>query len=88
METSDETSDGCKKIILKFFVEKLGIINGDQIKLQRCHRLGSKSQHSMKGRDIIARFLWFGDRQNVWNQRNKTHWNNNEGRFSSRSGRT
>ena len=70
-ENKDETSDGCKKIILKFFVEKLGIINGDQIKLQRCHRLGSKSQHSMKGRDIIARFLWFGDRQNVWNQRNK-----------------
>ena len=56
--------------MLDVIKDKLGI-ESNQIQFQRCHRLGPKTQKSGKSREIIARFLRFGDRQEVWFNRNK-----------------
>lgn len=68
-EAQNESAAECKKKLLEIFADKLGIEHCDQIQFQRCHRLGPKPTSPGTSRDIIARFLWFGDRQQVWNKR-------------------
>ena len=42
------------------------IAHVNQTKIQRCHRLGSPRKGT---RDIVIRFAYFGDRENVWKER-------------------
>ena len=53
------------------FTNKLGITNASEIKFQRCHRMGRPSNTMKNPRDIIARFVLFPDREEVWKRRNK-----------------
>ena len=69
-EDKKESNKDCKRKLLDVIKDKLGI-ESNQIQFQRCHRLGPKTQKSGKSREIIARFLRFGDRQEVWFNRNK-----------------
>ena len=69
-EDKKESNKDCKRKLLDVIKDKLGI-ESNQIQFQRCHRLGLKTQKSGKSREIIARFLRFGDRQEVWFNRNK-----------------
>ena len=43
------------------------------MKIQRCHRLGSPRKGT---RDIIIRFAYFGDTENVWKERFKFEGSN------------
>ena len=56
------------EISLNLIETKLKISHANQMKIQRCHRLGSPRKGT---RDIIIRFAYFGDRQNVWKERLK-----------------
>ena len=61
--------EDCADIMKKFFVESLNMSPDRvaQIKIVRCHRLGKPK--SGLTRTIICRFHYFGDRQDVWNER-------------------
>ena len=52
-------------------MEKLEIEYGSEIEFQRCHRLGLKPENGKANREIIVRFLWFQDREDVWNKKRK-----------------
>ena len=65
-EEKKESAFLTEKKIRDLFVNKLGIEYGQEIEFQRCHRLGAKQQGD---RDIIVRFLWFQDREAVWDKR-------------------
>ena len=58
--------------VRNIFKNKLQIEDSSQIDFQRCHRMGPrpKTYHkSQKPRDIIIKFAFFPDRDEVWNQR-------------------
>lgn len=44
-------------------------LNVDMIKIDRCHRLGSKNKY--RPRDIIARMNWYGDLMQILNNRSQ-----------------
>ena len=70
-ETAGETWDDCKAKVLNFIQNEMGIENVDNIKIVRCHRLGSRNEKSDRPRTIITKFHWFGDREKVWSSRQK-----------------
>ena len=48
----------------------MNIRDGNDIKFQRCHRLGKRTPD--KGpHDIIVRFLWYEDREKIWQCKTK-----------------
>ncbi len=57
---TEEANENCTDKILGFIKDRLKIEG--EIKLQRCHRLGTSKD---KGRSIIAKFMLFQDRQDV-----------------------
>ena len=67
----NESAFVAEKTILELFVEKLQIEYGSEIEFQRCHRLGPKPENGKGNREIIVRFLWFQDREDVWNKKRK-----------------
>ena len=58
--------ENCDTTLKVFFAEKLGLVHN--IRFQRVHRLGQKSQTNGV-RPIIARFVYFPDREEVWRAR-------------------
>ena len=68
-EDQNESNYGTEKKIREIVVKKLEIEHGYEIEFQRCHRLNVKSD--TKSRDIIVRFLWFQDREQVWKNKYK-----------------
>ena len=70
-EDNNESALQCRKKIWDLFVNKLEIDHGKDIEFQRCHRMGPKPANGSQTRDIIVRFIRYGDREHVWNQRNK-----------------
>jgi hypothetical protein len=63
---TESSPEDCEAKV-RFLIEKTLKIPCDQVKFVRVHRLG-RSQKG-KPRPIIARFHYFGDRQNVWKAR-------------------
>ena len=53
-ESNKESASECKRKLLEVFCDTLKISNTDQIKFQRCHRLGPRSKQPGRDRDIIA----------------------------------
>ena len=51
----------------KFLSNQLHISNAEDMRLQRYHRLGKKFKQ--KSRDIIVKFAFFPDREEVWSKR-------------------
>ena len=72
-----ENEDDCLKLLRGIMVKKMGILNANQMRIVRCHRLGLPPSNSnprgpqIRPRTIIAKFHWFGDRQTVWQARLK-----------------
>ena len=65
-ESNDEN---CENIVREIITGKLGL-NDAEMKIVRCHRLGKKKMGlNPTPRPIIVRFLWFKDREEVWNSR-------------------
>ena len=69
VEDQNESPGGCRKKVCDFFKNKLKIANAEKIEFQRCHRVGIRKDN--KHRDIIVRFVRYGDRQTVWRQKTK-----------------
>ena len=65
-EDNGETAIQKEHKLREVLKNNLGITDIGSIDFQRCHRLGFKSDDSQKPRDIIARFCWFPDRQEVF----------------------
>lgn len=55
--------------ILKTIFTKLSVDSVDDMKFDRCHRLGAYNAQRRSPRAIIVRFMWFQDRMNVWAKR-------------------
>ena len=68
-ESNNETREQLIIKLRNMFSSKLKIADTDRILFQRCHRLGKKSENGT--RDIIARFVYFSDREKVWNSRSE-----------------
>jgi ribA/ribD-fused uncharacterized protein len=66
-EAKNENVIETERKIRDLFVKKLNIEHGYDIEFQRCHRLGPKRDNVQQfPREIIVRFLWFQDRQAIW----------------------
>jgi ribA/ribD-fused uncharacterized protein len=72
-EDRNESAAVTEKKIRRVFVDQLEIEYGREIEFQRCHRLGGKATGN---REIIVRFLWFQDRETVWNMKSKLKGSN------------
>ena len=70
-EADGEIWDDCRHKIIQFLATEMNIENAETIKIARCHRLGPRKANSDRPRTIIAKFHWFGDRDKVWNSRQK-----------------
>ena len=57
--------------IREMFTNSLGIVNPGTLKFQRCHRLGQKKAGSNQPREITVKFLYYPDRELVWDRRKK-----------------
>ena len=57
--------EDCFEVIKTLFCKQLNIVNANDFKLERCHRLRSQSDPQ----PIIVRFNWYQDRVTVWNNR-------------------
>jgi ribA/ribD-fused uncharacterized protein len=69
IEPNNETGDQCRKSVVAFFQDQLEITNAANIEFQRVHRLGKRVPG--KDREVIVRFVRFGDRENVWSRKKK-----------------
>ena len=70
-EEKDESNEQLITKVRNIFSNDLGITDSKKILFQRCHRLGKKLDGQSTPRDIIARFVYFPDREKVWEQRSK-----------------
>ena len=70
-EEANESHKQTKSKIIELFSNTMEIKDSKFIKLQRCHRLGVKSSKHATSRDIIVRFAFFPDREEVWEHRQK-----------------
>ena len=70
-EEQNEHPDKTRKIVLDLFETKLGITEARSIKFQRCHRMGYTRDRKKQPRDIIIRFVYYPDRETVWDSRFK-----------------
>jgi ribA/ribD-fused uncharacterized protein len=68
-EENNETSHQCQKKIYDLFQNQLELANSNSIEFQRCHRMGKRE--AGKNRDIIVRFVRYGNRELVWGQKTK-----------------
>jgi ribA/ribD-fused uncharacterized protein len=74
---SEKENETCSKTILLLCRNKLGIADAcEKIKITRCHRLGYKKVDNRRPRPIIVRFLFYPDRQMVWEHRQKLKGSN------------
>ena len=55
--------------IVELFSQTLKIKDAHLIRFQRCHRLGIKPKKMSTPRDIIVRFVFFQDREKIWENR-------------------
>ena len=70
VEDQRESNSTTANKIRNIFVNKMNIRDGNDIKFQRCHRLGKRTPD--KGpHDIIVRFLWYEDREKIWQCKTK-----------------
>jgi ribA/ribD-fused uncharacterized protein len=69
-EITEEQTENCSEKVKCFIQDHLGL-SADQIKFVRVHRLGQPREG--KTRPIMARFHYFGDRQDVWKTRDKIY---------------
>ena len=67
LEDDGETYRDTNHKIRKFLSDQLHISNAEDMHFQRCHRLGKKFEQ--KSRDIIVKFAFFPDREEVWSKR-------------------
>jgi hypothetical protein len=70
---NEKTPDKCEEQVRYIISTKMNI-DASEIKFQRVHRIGKKV--AGKSRPIIARFLWFPDRQSVWKARRELNGTN------------
>lgn len=75
-EIKDENNDTVRQHIYTMFHNQFNVSNPNDIKLERCHRIGKKYPHQRKPRPIILRFNWFGDRERIWSYRSKLQGSN------------
>jgi len=69
-EPEKETDLDCLKSVYNVFSNTLGIPDAQNMRIVRCHRLGSpRNNQTKKPRTIIVKFHWFGDRVKVWENR-------------------
>ena len=68
-DSSMDASENVESKIRSVLQDHLHI--NDEIKFQRCHRLGGKKPNAKYPRPIIVRFLWFQDRMTVWQSRSR-----------------
>jgi len=66
-----DPNEDCTKTLRAILKDKLLISNADQMPIVRCHRLGMKRSDATRPRTIIAKFHWYGDRMNIWQQKKK-----------------
>ena len=63
----EKQSENCDEVIRTFLKKELKMQNVEKIKFQRVHRLPSER----KPRPMIIRFMWYADRNRVWEERSK-----------------
>ena len=70
-ENEHESNKQTLAKVRELFVNKFDMTESEanNIRFQRCHRMGPKFRN--KTRDIIMRFAYFPDRENIWENRNK-----------------
>ena len=68
-EEPNESSIRTAEKLPEMLTNSLGIVNPGTLKFQRCHRLGQKKAGSNQPREIIVKFLYYPDRQLVWDRR-------------------
>ena len=73
-ESSNETKQVLLEKVRNIFSSDLGITDVENIKFQRYHRVGRKFDN--QSRDVIIRFAYFPDRENVWSCRSKLEGTN------------
>lgn len=52
--------------IFRDILRKMGHNNANTVKIERCHRMGHRGQQP---RTIIIKFNWYGDRDDIWENR-------------------
>ena len=68
-EADGESDTVCLDTVYDILINKMSIQNAREMRIVRCHRLGSKVSGARRPRSIIFRLHWFGDRQTIWNAR-------------------
>ena len=72
----EESNVECRNKVYEVIKTQLGILDADKrLVIERCHRDPKFPNQSPPS--VIARFLSFRDRQEVWERRNKTNQNRN-----------
>lgn len=67
---NENQHENCRELILNIMEKELKIQNARaNVKLTRVHRLGPPKQAAPKPRPIIARFLYYPDRELVWERK-------------------
>lgn len=69
---SQSNGENCALKIKKILSEKMGVLDTENIKFQRIHRMPFK----VTPQPIIVRFLMYSDRDRVWNQRKELKGSN------------
>ena len=76
----DETNVQCRNKVYDFLKTNLGMVNAEKnIVIERCHR--DPKYPNQNPASIIARFLSFNDRQEVWEARNRVNRDRNNRLF-------
>jgi predicted RNA-binding protein YlxR (DUF448 family) len=70
-DSEKESHAETRNTIIKLWEEKLEIADAKNFHIQGFHRLGFTSDPGKYPRDIIVRFAFFPEREEVWNNRNK-----------------
>ncbi len=72
-EETGESDADCKEKVYSIIENKLGVVNARQTKIARAHRLPTGPTRKIQGwpRPVIFKLHWYGDRENIWNVRQK-----------------
>ena len=68
---AESTPDDCLSKVKHIFTNIMKVQNVNEIKIERCHRLGPRLPNMTRPRPVIFKFNWFEDRQRVWASRQK-----------------
>jgi ribA/ribD-fused uncharacterized protein len=66
----EKTDENCEQTLYKLFSKQMQIPDASsRIKISRCHRIGRFKENADKARTIVAKFHFYPDRMEVWQNR-------------------